>query len=190
MKTAEAKKLAQACITRMKSRFINIEANGIFSISAYLDPRFKKKAFSNPDSITVCRDRIIRQMAVILPDEDQTTGPGNCNKSNATSNRKKDVVSKSSLLWDTFDKSVKDLTSNATEHSTSIVELRSYTDEQMIDRHEDPLEFWQKREPSYPRLTKLAKKFLMIPATSVPCERVFSKAGELITDRRNRLGPK
>lgn len=65
VKTAEAKILAQACISSMQTRFINIEANGIFSISAYLDPRFKKKAFSNPESIKVCRDRIIRQMALI-----------------------------------------------------------------------------------------------------------------------------
>lgn len=188
VKTVEAKKLSQACTASMKARFINIEASGIFSISAYLDPRFKKKAFSNPDSIKVCRDRIIRQMAVISTDkEDETTETVNVA---GTSSGQKNVVSKSSLLWDTFDKSVKDLTSNSTENSTAIVELRSYTDEKMIDRHEDPLEFWQKREPSYPKLAKLAKKFLMIPATSVPCERVFSKAGELITDRRNRLSAK
>lgn len=156
VKTAVAKILSQACIASKKARFINIEANGIFSISAYLDPRFKKKAFSNPDSIKVCRHRIIQQMEVILPDkEDQPSGPENGNNSNAagteagTSKRKKDEVSKSSLLWNTFDESVKDLRSNATENYSAIIELRSYTDEKMIDRHKDQLEFWQKREPSW-----------------------------------------
>lgn len=102
----------------------------------------------------------------------------------------KEAPSKSSVMWNSFDESVKDLTSNATEHSSAIVELRSYTDEKIIFSREDPLEFWQKRVPSYPRLNKLAKRFLIIPATSVPCERIFSKAGELITDRRNRLSAK
>ncbi|KAF0682248.1 zinc finger BED domain-containing protein 1-like [Aphis craccivora] len=41
-----------------------------------------------------------------------------------------------------------------------------------------------------PELYKLQQKYLCIPATSVPSERVFSKAGLLTNDRRNRLSPK
>ena len=37
---------------------------------------------------------------------------------------------------------------------------------------------------------KIAKKYLCIPGTSVPAERVFSKAGELVSMRRSRLKPK
>jgi hAT family C-terminal dimerisation region len=54
----------------------------------------------------------------------------------------------------------------------------------------DPIEWWRtigKRE--YPTLCKLAIDLLAIPATSCECERVFSQAGKLVTDERNRLGP-
>jgi hypothetical protein len=33
----------------------------------------------------------------------------------------------------------------------------------------------------------MAADFLCIPTTSVPTERVFSKAGDLVTKKRNRL---
>jgi len=39
----------------------------------------------------------------------------------------------------------------------------------------------------YPNLSRMACDFLAIPATSVPSERLFSDAGQLITNRRNCL---
>jgi hypothetical protein len=39
-------------------------------------------------------------------------------------------------------------------------------------------------------LYEVAIKFMLVPATSDPSERVFSKTGEIITERRNRLSGK
>jgi len=52
---------------------------------------------------------------------------------------------------------------------------------------DDPIEWWKRHEFEYPCLTKMAMDYLCIPATSVPSEQLFSKAGETISDRRNRL---
>ena len=41
---------------------------------------------------------------------------------------------------------------------------------------------WQENATVHPRLQQLAKKYLCIP---VPSERLFSKAGELISNRHN-----
>lgn len=51
----------------------------------------------------------------------------------------------------------------------------------------NPLDWWRLRQDKFPRVSKLARKLLAIPATSAPPERVFSSAGNIITDKRSRL---
>jgi hypothetical protein len=72
------------------------------------------------------------------------------------------------------------------EKSTRENELERYVSER-VEPNEDPLLWWRKNEDKYPVLSRIAKKFLGVPATSVPSERIFSSAGLLITKLRNRL---
>ena len=51
----------------------------------------------------------------------------------------------------------------------------------------DALEWWKLNESHFPHLALLAKKYLSIQATSAPSERIFSKAGRIISDLRTRL---
>ncbi|XP_029314120.1 zinc finger BED domain-containing protein 4-like [Cottoperca gobio] len=93
-------------------------------------------------------------------------------------------------LWETFDMEVEEnkRTSNAT--ADSILEVQRYLAESNLPRKQDPLQYWKSNERAYPHLHELALKCLCSPCSSVPCERVFSKAGELVSKRRNRLGAK
>lgn len=68
-----------------------------------------------------------------------------------------------------------------------IVEVDKYLNEPLISRYENPLVWWVERKKIYPNLYELVKRRACIVATSVPCERIFSKAGQVITTRRNRL---
>lgn len=54
----------------------------------------------------------------------------------------------------------------------------------------DVLSWWILHTTHFPQLSKMALEILSIPATSVPSEQAFSKSGNLITKRRNRLGNK
>ena len=51
------------------------------------------------------------------------------------------------------------------------------------------LDFWRDNQRNYPRLTKIARKYLCIPATQLGCERTFSRAGATVTKYRSRLHP-
>jgi len=53
----------------------------------------------------------------------------------------------------------------------------------------DLMSWWKENESQYPRLSVLAKKYLAIPSSSVSSERIFSKAGHLISQRRSMLRP-
>ena len=48
---------------------------------------------------------------------------------------------------------------------------------------------WMQNQFRYPLLSRMAKLYLAIPATSVPSERVFSTAGDIVTASRACLKP-
>ncbi|KAE8738458.1 hypothetical protein FOCC_FOCC016055 [Frankliniella occidentalis] len=52
---------------------------------------------------------------------------------------------------------------------------------------EDVLKFWEREAHRFPKLAKLAKQVLCIPASSASSERAFSIAGLIISPRRNLL---
>lgn len=53
----------------------------------------------------------------------------------------------------------------------------------------DPLTWWRENEARFHGLKRLARKYLAIPATSAPSERVFSLAGNICSRRRASLSP-
>ena len=54
----------------------------------------------------------------------------------------------------------------------------------------DPLQYWKQHRDKSPNLANLAKKYLCIPATSAPVERLFSIAGKFFRSERCRLSDK
>ena len=76
-------------------------------------------------------------------------------------------------------------TKNAT--ADAIQEVQRYLAEGNIARSQDPLAYWKNQKTTYPNLFQLSIQFLCTPASSVPCEWVFSTAGEVVSKKRNRL---
>ncbi|RNA26087.1 zinc finger BED domain-containing 1-like [Brachionus plicatilis] len=53
----------------------------------------------------------------------------------------------------------------------------------------DPLLYWKNHIQDFPNLSILSSEFLVIPASTTPSERLFSKCKYQIFDRRNRISP-
>ena len=67
-------------------------------------------------------------------------------------------------------------------------EMQRYLKEVEINfRKDDPLTWWKCHETSFPIISKLARKYLAIPASTAPSERVFSTAKDILQKKRWRL---
>ncbi len=53
----------------------------------------------------------------------------------------------------------------------------------------DPLKWWKLKEKIYLLESKLARRYLAIPASSAPCERLFSTGGRVLEKRRAAMKP-
>ena len=49
------------------------------------------------------------------------------------------------------------------------------------------LRWWNENKSSFPRVSQVARKYLSAMATSMPCERLFSTGGNIVTVKRTRL---
>ena len=66
-------------------------------------------------------------------------------------------------------------------------EIESYLALPDESEHLDPLAWWSIHEERYPTLARIARDYLAVQATSVPCEQIFSVAKHTISLVRNRI---
>ncbi|CAK1547961.1 unnamed protein product [Leptosia nina] len=93
-------------------------------------------------------------------------------------------------IWGVIDKKLMESSGHQTPYTSAAMMVKQYIELPYLDRKCDPLQFWNDKKYLFPQLSEIAQKYLCIPASSVPSERLFSKAGILCNDRRNRLAPK
>ena len=53
----------------------------------------------------------------------------------------------------------------------------------------NPLMWWKANDVHLPYFSILSRRYLAMPATSAPVERLFSVAGQIVTAKRSRLDP-
>lgn len=184
----DVNQMAIALKTELNKRFGNIEDNEIISQATILDPRFKKFGFINENKFDKAFLNFKSRIGnVRLPSESTKSV-----QSTSVSTEMEISTPKpsTSLLWKIYEEKIDKLKSKENSTAAGIIELDKYMQEPLINRDEDPLKWWYDRKNIYPRLYTFVLKRPCVTTTSVPCERIFSEAGQTITLKRNRLSTK
>ena len=174
--------LAAELSSELTHHFSPIEGAYITAVTILLDPRFKKLPFSTSSSAEHAITRMITEV-------------GSFHQSESDQQERTPTVpatpAQPTSLWEAFDKRVHDSTTHRTAQTEAMIKVRRYFEEPKIDRSKGhPHSWWRENAIRFPKLQRLARKYLCIPGSSVPSQRLFSKAGQLVSERRNRLKPK
>ncbi|CAG6022948.1 unnamed protein product [Menidia menidia] len=141
--------------------------NGWLNIASALDPRFKDlRCLKKGD-----REAVWTSLQALLDNKPSTAAPESV----------EEPLKKRSLL----------LFASDTDSDDDMVEpsraLNHYKAEPTIGMEECPLQWWKTHAGAHQQLSVLARKYLAAPASSVPCERLFSLAGNIVQKRRAAL---
>lgn len=162
----------------------NVESSQTLQVCTFLDPRFKHLAFSLPSYADSTRKLVTNALtnSTQIEINPKATDLNTIEEKNTgKENKQHDELS----VWSAFDKTASK--PRGTPISRALLEIQRYQEEDILQRKADPLDWWKNHSILFPRLSKLAKEKLCALGTSVPCERLFSKAGLIVSQRRSRL---
>ncbi len=164
------------------------EMKNVLNISSFVDPRFKGSFAENlDDTIKACSDEAMA-LASHPDTEDPLASTTQSSESTSSTTTKKSL---SGLLQQIT--SAKKNRSQASGHAMPSIqekidsEVKLYLSLPAISADSDPLAWWKAHVEEMQMLSKVARKYLCIPATSVPSERVFSASGHILSPHRSRL---
>jgi hypothetical protein len=187
------KKMKADLLDSIKTRFGNVEENAVFSVATLLDPRFKVRCFSTVVAAAQAKASLLlaskRFVEVESSQSDNTSSIIEPTPKKMRSSSSENAQNESP--WDCLDEILSGNSQTAVNsiHLSTDNEMLKYLAEGLLSRKEDPLEWWRINKHQYPNMASLARIYLAPPPTSVPSERVFSTAGDVITDHRAKLLP-
>lgn len=167
-----------------RDRWGNIIGSHTLVRCTFLDPRFKNIPFTENHLQMIKSDIIEKTASIISANRSDNEVQHTLPTPTASGNEQ------GFSIWSSIDSKVSQIQPSGTNTSRAIIEVQRYLEDDIQNRNTDALKWWMDNKHNYPYLSQLARRTLCCLGTSVPCERVFSKAGLLISDRRSRLSSK
>jgi hypothetical protein len=185
--------LKKKLVDALDRRFASKEEKEKYSIATLLDPRYKKVFFQDPIKCEEAVQKLLEKLkeetrndvAVLVPggqhDPEVLNDDGNGEQEFSIKRLMEKAVNANKA------------TQAAQAGNSEEDILESYLSSPVQEK--GCLKFWKKYEaesngnPVKKALARLAKQFLTPPPTSTDIERLFSVAGNILTDERNRLLP-
>ncbi|XP_064475601.1 E3 SUMO-protein ligase ZBED1-like [Ornithodoros turicata] len=181
LKTTVAKIVLQELVSSLHRRMDSYEKRDLTSFATMLDPRMKERAFLNRANSDRTREGLVDELSARIS-ESSVSAVASPAVGIETSQEDKSTQ-KVRILRFLDEEGHTPLTPT----SSAELMLRQNLEIKPQPRNSNPLEFWRSSYSSATPLCEVAFKYLCVPATSVPAERVFSTAGQIISDRRSSL---
>ncbi|XP_049577871.1 E3 SUMO-protein ligase ZBED1-like [Syngnathus scovelli] len=189
------REIKRAIHENLSKRYSSEQEKQTLQIAAAPDPRFKSLPFLSEVDREETYDRVVVEAAAQLQqnekeDKEQTPAAGEEDPPNIDMEEEHRALS-SSLLEDLLGKHFTQAERQSQPRSAyarAQEEVYTYcTRTPALHLSEDPLDWWARNAVHFPLISRLAKRYLCIPGTSVAAERVFSTAGDIITAQRSTL---
>ncbi|XP_036957922.1 E3 SUMO-protein ligase ZBED1-like [Acanthopagrus latus] len=163
-------------------------------VASSLDPRFKTLPFLSDEARDAVFLKLTSEAAHLKQSNDETTpeqedtSPTDAAMPVPTQpKRQKQSSALMALLGSSYTPETAPQGKTPSERAEE--EVTIYRKVPSIHLSQNPLTWWQVHAEEFPLLAGLAKRYLCIPGTSVPSERVFSTAGDIVSAQRSCLTP-
>ncbi|XP_050506100.1 zinc finger BED domain-containing protein 4-like [Diabrotica virgifera virgifera] len=176
-------KLKGEVLKEFDRRFGSIEQFTLLGLATLLDPRFKKMYFKNALACSKYINMVNARLRSLENESDEPT-ISDTNETDSTVERSRSIFSDHNkqiqAKW-------KETNKEGTLQRDLHPELSLYLSAPAAKIEENPITIWVDMKGTYPKLSGVVAEFVPLVGTSVPSERLFSKAGQIITKTRNRL---
>lgn len=163
-------------------RLLAYETRTVSQIAAYLHPALRR-GFRHPENMLSAKELVRKELSHNLKDSVDSSVPSTLEQPGSSTEPKKPGL----LDY------LKQRRPNTNSTGSAVNILRMYLETDPRNEEADITKaansagvFWSSNKHLAP-LNIIALKYLAIPATSVPSERMFSKSGYVLSSRRSRL---
>jgi hypothetical protein len=171
----------------LETKYADERIQELLAIAAFLDPRYRMDFLSGDGLMTddYIKRQVIDRAAMCAVQVQQINVSETHNEDTDIQPPTKKISLTERLKQKRMEKRQAGRTDTPEEKARK--EVENYLAEPSYDG--DCLAWWKVNKAKYLLLSSLVTKYLCIPATSTPSERLFSYAGQVITSKRNKLNP-
>ncbi|KAK5922881.1 hypothetical protein CgunFtcFv8_020109 [Champsocephalus gunnari] len=187
------KEIKSSVSSSLAKRYQSESVHHFLEEAAALDPRFKGTV-THDDAVWERLAALVKRIGTCANAIQQE--PAGCESDCAAGNseelEKPRKIRKSGLaeLFEEEDEVlITQVEAPESDHMCAFKEVEDYCATRGIISDMDTLLFWQTNRFRFPMLCLLATKYLCVQGSSVPSERVFSSAGDILCSERARLDP-
>lgn len=191
----EEKEYRKVLLDGLKHHFKDLDTQEVYTNSMIFDPRYKSHAFSSKSKALLAeKEAKADALKTAVANESSTEDINDKSDENDDEEEEKSPMQNEfDDLWSSFDQKTANppgKKSRVSDYRKECIdlEMKKYLSLPKLDRKLCPIKYWKEEgSKKFPYLFQAAQKYLSMPATSVPSERVFSNAGNILNKQRSTL---